>query len=87
MDAALGRARITVNKNTVPNDPKTPFITSGIRIGTPSVTTRGFREQECIRVAGWISDIIENMGKDAVIDRIRDEVSDLCSQFPMYQDL
>ena len=85
VDAALGRAHITVNKNAVPNDPQKPFVTSGIRIGTPSVTTRGFKEAECVQVADWIAEIIDHPGDEAVVDRIRDEVSVLCRKFPMYE--
>ena len=85
VDAALDKAHITVNKNAVPNDPQKPFITSGIRIGTPSVTTRGFKEEECRQVANWICDIIDNIDDAALIDRIRGEVSALCKRFPMYE--
>jgi glycine hydroxymethyltransferase len=85
LDAALGAAHITVNKNAVPNDPQSPFVTSGIRIGTPSITTRGFHEPESARVAGWICDIIDNMGDTSIISRIRDEVMGICKQYPMYE--
>jgi glycine hydroxymethyltransferase len=85
VDAALDKARITVNKNAVPNDPQKPFVTSGIRIGTPSVTTRGFKEEECRTVANWICDIIDNIDDTALIDKIRGEVSALCKRFPMYE--
>jgi glycine hydroxymethyltransferase len=85
LDAALGRAHITVNKNNVPNDPQSPFITSGIRIGTPSITTRGFKETQASKVAELICEIIDNMGDEKVIDRVRGEVSTLCEQFPMYE--
>ena len=84
LDAALDRANITVNKNAVPNDPESPFVTSGIRIGTPSITTRGFREQEAAQVASWICDVIDNMGDEALIGRIKGEVKALCQRFPMY---
>ena len=70
-DAALGRAFITVNKNAVPNDPRSPFVTSGLRIGTPAVTTRGFKEAECRELAGWICDILDNMGDEWMIDWVR----------------
>jgi glycine hydroxymethyltransferase len=83
-DAALGRAYITVNKNAVPNDPRSPFVTSGLRIGTPAATTRGFKEAEVRQVAGWIADIIDANGNDAVIDRVRGEVLALCQRFPVY---
>jgi len=85
VDAALDKAHITVNKNAVPNDPQKPFVTSGIRIGTPSVTTRGFKEGECARVANWICDIIENLDDAALIDKVRGEVMELCGRFPMYE--
>ncbi len=84
LDAALDRAGITVNKNAVPNDPKPPFVTSGIRIGTPSITTRGFREEESAQVAGWICDIIDNMGDEALLEKVRGEAAALCRRFPMY---
>lgn len=83
-DAALGRANITVNKNSVPNDPKSPFVTSGLRIGTPAATTRGFNEADVRQVVGWICDILDNMGDDTVIARVRDEVKALCSRYPVY---
>ena len=85
LDAALGRAHITVNKNAVPNDPQSPFVTSGIRIGTPSITTRGFKEAEVTKVAELICDVIDNMGDESVLDKVRGEVSTLCSQYPMYE--
>jgi glycine hydroxymethyltransferase len=84
VDAALDRAHITVNKNAVPNDPQPPFVTSGIRVGTPSVTTRGFREGECAEVTGWMCDIIDNMGDEKVVQRVRKSVEELCRRFPMY---
>jgi len=80
-DAALGRAHITVNKNAVPNDPRSPFVTSGLRIGTPAVTTRGFGESECRDLAGWMCDILED---ESVNDRVREQVEGLCSRFPVY---
>jgi glycine hydroxymethyltransferase len=83
-DAALGQAHITVNKNAVPNDPRPPAVTSGIRIGSPASTTRGFRETEMTQVAGWIADIIDNGGAPAVIERVRGEVAALCKRFPVY---
>jgi glycine hydroxymethyltransferase len=85
LDAALGRAHITVNKNAVPNDPQSPFVTSGIRIGTPSITTRGFKQEEASKVAELICEIINNPGEEQVIDRVRGEVSSLCERFPMYE--
>jgi glycine hydroxymethyltransferase len=83
-DAALGRAHITVNKNTVPNDPRSPFVTSGLRIGTPAVTTRGFREAEVTELAGWIADVLEDVGDEAVIERTRRSVLEICRRFPVY---
>jgi len=84
VDAALGRANITVNKNAVPNDPQSPFVTSGIRIGTPAMTTRGFKEQESVMIANWICDIIDNMGKRTVEKKVKAEVLKLCKRFPVY---
>jgi glycine hydroxymethyltransferase len=83
-DAALGRAWITVNKNAVPNDPQSPFVTSGLRIGSPAVTTRGFRERECRELTGWICDILDDLANEAVIDRVRGQVTELCARFPVY---
>ncbi len=85
-DAALGKAYITVNKNAVPNDPESPFVTSGIRIGTPAPTSRGFKEAEVTQVATWMCDVMENMEDDAVITAVREKVSILCSRFPVYSD-
>ncbi len=83
-DAALGRSHITVNKNAVPNDPRPPAVTSGIRIGTPAGTTRGFKEREFEQVAEWIADVLDANGDEAVITRVRGEVSALCKRFPVY---
>jgi glycine hydroxymethyltransferase len=83
-DAALGNAHITVNKNSVPNDPRSPFVTSGLRIGTPAVTTRGFGEIECRDLAGWICDILDNMGDESVIEAVRAKVEAVCAKFPVY---
>ncbi|SEL65326.1 glycine hydroxymethyltransferase [Atopomonas hussainii] len=83
-DAALGRAFITVNKNAVPNDPRSPFVTSGLRIGTPAVTTRGFGEAECSQLATWICDILDNMGDESVVDAVREKVKAVCTKFPVY---
>jgi glycine hydroxymethyltransferase len=83
-DAALGRAHITVNKNTVPNDPRSPFVTSGLRIGTPAVTTRGFREAEVELLAGWMADVLDDLGDEAVLERTRQSVLELCRRFPVY---
>jgi len=85
VDAALGKANITVNKNAVPNDPQSPFVTSGIRIGTPSITTRGFNEDDCRQVATWICDIMDNMGDQSVIDRVKGDVLELCKKRPLYE--
>jgi len=84
-DAALGSAHITVNKNTVPNDPRSPFVTSGLRIGTPASTTRGFGEDEMSDVAHWICDILDQMGDQEVLDRVRGQVVELCGRFPVYR--
>ena len=83
-DAALGAANITVNKNSVPNDPRSPFVTSGLRIGSPAITRRGFKEEQAKQVATWICDVLDNMGDDSVIDRVKSEVVALCEQFPVY---
>lgn len=83
-DAALGRANITVNKNSVPKDPRSPFVTSGLRIGTPAITRRGFNEAEAQQVANWICDILDNMGDESVVERVKNEVIELCSRFPVY---
>jgi glycine hydroxymethyltransferase len=84
-DAALGRANITVNKNAVPNDPQSPFVTSGLRIGTPAATTRGFKEAEVAEVASWICDIIENLNDEKVVLEVKGKVKILCSKFPVYE--
>jgi glycine hydroxymethyltransferase len=83
-DAALGRANITVNKNSVPNDPRSPFVTSGIRMGTPAITTRGFGEAECRTLAGWIADVLDDIDNEATIRRVRGQVLELCGRFPVY---
>jgi glycine hydroxymethyltransferase len=85
-DAALGRANITVNKNTVPNDPQSPFVTSGLRIGSPAATTRGFREAEVRQVVQWICDILDNLGDESVVDSVREQVKELCARFPVYRN-
>ncbi|MEN8167263.1 MAG: serine hydroxymethyltransferase [Pseudomonadota bacterium] len=84
VDAWLGAANITVNKNAVPNDPQSPFVTSGIRVGTPAVTTRGFGASECIELAGWMCDIIDSRGEQAVIDGVKSRVLDVCVKYPVY---
>ncbi len=86
VDAALGLAHITVNKNAVPNDPQSPFVTSGIRIGTPAVTTRGFSEADCVTLADWICDVIDDLDNQAVIERVRDDVNQICKRYPVYPD-
>lgn len=84
-DAALGRAHITVNKNAVPNDPRSPFVTSGLRIGTPACTTRGFNENDCTELAGWICDILDDLGNDAVIESVKAKVAVICARLPVYE--
>jgi glycine hydroxymethyltransferase len=84
VDAALSKAYITVNMNAVPNDPQSPFITSGIRIGTPAVTTRGFNEVDCIELAGWMCDICDDLDNQAVIDEVKIKVATLCAKHPVY---
>ncbi|QGG80724.1 aminotransferase class I/II-fold pyridoxal phosphate-dependent enzyme [Litorivicinus lipolyticus] len=83
-DAALGHAHITVNKNSVPNDPQSPFVTSGIRVGTPAVTTRGFGEAECTELAGWMCDVMDSVDDQAVIAAVATKVQALCARFPVY---
>lgn len=83
-DAALGRANITVNKNSVPNDPKSPFVTSGIRIGTPAVTRRGFKEAEVRDLAGWICDVLDNVNDEAIINATKKKVLEICARLPVY---
>ncbi|EOT6758663.1 serine hydroxymethyltransferase [Escherichia coli] len=83
-DAALGRANITVNKNNVPNDPKSPFVTSGIRVGTPAITRRGFKEAEAKELAGWMCDVLDSINDEAVIERIKGKVLDICARYPVY---
>ena len=83
-DAALGRANITVNKNSVPNDPQSPFVTSGLRLGTPAITTRGFGLEETRQLTGWIADILDDIENEEMIERVRDQVVTLCRKFPVY---
>ncbi|WP_404408211.1 serine hydroxymethyltransferase [Pseudidiomarina marina] len=83
-DAALGRAYITVNKNSVPNDPRSPFVTSGLRLGTPAITRRGFKQAEAEQVANWICDVLDNINDESVIEQVREQVKVLCKQFPVY---
>jgi glycine hydroxymethyltransferase len=84
-DAALGRANITVNKNSVPNDPRSPFVTSGLRIGTPAVTRRGFKEAQVKDLTNWICDVLDNINDDAVIARVKEQVKAICAQYPVYK--
>ena len=88
-EAALGRAHLTVNKNSVPNDPKSPFVTSGLRLGSPASTTRGFKEKEMREVAAWICDIVDVMSRsgdvEAALTKVRGQVEQLCAGFPVYQ--
>jgi glycine hydroxymethyltransferase len=86
-DNALGLANITVNKNTVPNDPRSPFVTSGLRLGTPAVTTRGFKEAEMSLLADWIADVLDDVNNEKTITRIKKQVLQLCSEFPVYHRL
>ena len=83
-DAALGRAYITVNKNSVPNDPQSPFVTSGLRLGTPAITTRGFGVEETRQLTGWIADILDDIENEETIERVRNQVLELCARFPVY---
>ncbi|HEX2138100.1 MAG TPA: serine hydroxymethyltransferase [Woeseiaceae bacterium] len=83
-DAALGRANITVNKNAVPRDPRSPFVTSGLRLGTPAITTRGFGAAETRTATGWICDILEDLENEALIRRVQKQVLELCKRFPVY---
>jgi len=85
VDAWLGAANITVNMNTVPNDPQSPFVTSGIRVGTPAATTRGFGEAECRDLAGWMCDVIDAKGDQAVIDSVKAKALDVCKRLPVYK--
>ncbi len=85
VDSWLGQANITINKNSVPNDPQSPFVTSGIRVGTPAVTTRGFDEQDCQNLAGWMCDIIDSNGDDTVIADVKQKALAICQQKPVYK--
>lgn len=84
-DAALGRANITVNKNSVPNDPRSPFVTSGLRIGTPAITRRGFKEAEAEQLTQWICDVLDNIDNEDVINTVKENVLDICARFPVYK--
>jgi glycine hydroxymethyltransferase len=83
-EATLGEAHITVNKNAIPNDPEKPFVTSGVRIGSPAMTTRGFKDAEAVQVADFIADALESHGDAAALKRISAQVNDLCARFPVY---
>jgi len=84
VEAALGEANITVNKNAVPNDPQSPFVTSGIRIGTPAITTRGFGEKESRELAGWICDILDHLSDASVRVAVKAKAEEICRKFPVY---
>ena len=83
-DAALGRANITVNKNAVPNDPNPPFVTSGLRIGSPAITTRGFKQEEVADLTAWMCDILDDLDDESKISEVKSKVLELCSRFPVY---
>ncbi len=83
-EAALGKANITVNKNAVPNDPQSPFVTSGLRLGTPAITTRGFGAEETRELSGWIADILDDLENEETSERVRNQVLELCKRFPVY---
>ena len=85
VDAWLGQANITINMNSVPNDPQSPFVTSGIRVGTPAVTTRGFDEKDCCDLAGWMCDIIDANGDEKVINEVKAKALDICKKNPVYK--
>lgn len=84
-EAALGLAHITVNKNSVPNDPRSPFVTSGLRIGTPAVTTRGYKEPDCVALANWMCDVLDDHTNEAVLAGVRENITKQCKQFPVYE--
>jgi glycine hydroxymethyltransferase len=84
-DAALGKANITVNKNAVPNDPRSPFVTSGLRIGTPAVTTRGFKEGECQTLTDWMCDVLDDIENDNMVASVQQKVRELCARYPVYR--
>jgi len=83
-DAVLGSANITVNKNSVPNDPESPFVTSGLRLGSPAITTRGFGEQETAELSGWICDLLDDFENPEVVAQVKTKVLEICSRFPVY---
>jgi glycine hydroxymethyltransferase len=84
-DFVLDKANITVNKNTIPNDPRSPFVTSGLRLGTPAVTTRGFKEKEMILLTNWIADILDDVSHEETIAKVKEQVLLLCREFPVYR--
>jgi glycine hydroxymethyltransferase len=83
-EAALGKAHITVNKNAVPNDPRSPFVTSGLRVGTPAITTRGYQEADVVELTQWICDVLDAPADESVIKAVREKVSAQCKKFPVY---
>ena len=83
-DAALGRANITVNKNSVPNDPRSPFVTSGLRIGSPAMTRRGFKAEQSVELTNWMCDVLDDIENEATIERVKQQVVELCAKFPVY---
>ncbi|MFT5235502.1 MAG: glycine hydroxymethyltransferase [Shewanella sp.] len=83
-DAALGRANITVNKNSVPNDPRSPFVTSGLRIGSPAITRRGFKEEQSVELTNWMCDVLDDITNEGTIERVKKQVLELCAKFPVY---
>ena len=88
-DELLGRANITVNKNAVPNDPRSPFVTSGLRLGSPAITTRGFKEPQVIKLTNWICDLLDSLASgqtESTILRVKEQVLQLCRDFPVYKD-
>ncbi len=84
-DAALGRANITVNKNAVPNDPRSPFVTSGLRVGTPAITRRGFQEAQAVQLAGWMCDVLDDITNEETITQVKQQVLAVCAEFPVYR--
>ena len=85
-DAALGRANITVNKNSVPNDPQSPFVTSGLRLGTPAITTRGFGNEDVAHLTNLVCDVLDDLDDEAVIAKVQAQALELCRKFPVYGD-
>src|SRR5690606_4097668 len=84
-DAVLGRGNITVSKNSVLNDPRSPFVTSGLRVGTPAIATRGFKEKEVTVLSNWIADVLDDLNDEAMIARVKTQVLQLCHEFPVYR--